>query len=65
LLLESWHELSESTVLAGLHYGELAEDDDDESDDSDSGFELRICTDSSYDDIEELQNSLSFDGEDE
>jgi hypothetical protein len=66
LLLESCHELSESAFLAGWNYGELVEDDDDdESDDSDDEFELRICTDSSGDDVEELRNSLPSDDEDE
>jgi hypothetical protein len=64
LLLESRHELSESAVLAGRDYGELAEDDD-ESDDSDDEFELRICIDSSDDDAEELRNGLLSDDEDE
>jgi hypothetical protein len=66
LMLESWHKFSESAVLAGWDYGKLAEDDDDnESDDSDDEFEFRMCTDSSDDNVEELQNSLPCDDEDE
>jgi hypothetical protein len=63
LLLESWHELSESAVLAGWDHGKLVKDDG--NDDSDDEFELRTCTDSSDDDVEELPNSLSSDDEDE
>jgi hypothetical protein len=58
LLLESWNDLSESVVTAGWDDGEPAgDDDDDESDDSDDDFELRMCTDSSDEDVRELQDS--------
>jgi hypothetical protein len=55
----------ESAVLAAWDYGELAENDDsDELDDSNDEFELRMCTISSDDDVEELRNRLLFDDED-
>jgi hypothetical protein len=62
LLLESWHELSESAVLTGWDCGELAEYNDDESDDSDDDSELRMCSDN---DVEELRNSMPSDNDDE
>jgi transposase len=66
LLLESWNDLSESVVTAGWDYGEPAgDDDDDESDDSDDDFELRMCTDSSDEDVQELQDSPTSNEEDE
>jgi hypothetical protein len=44
----------------------LAEDHDgDELDDSEDEFELRICTDSSEENVEELRNSRPSDDEDE
>jgi hypothetical protein len=46
LLLESWEELSEAAVLSGWDYEEGTESSDDESDDSDDGFELRVGSDS-------------------
>jgi hypothetical protein len=55
----------ESALLASWNYGELAEEnDDDESDDSGDEFELQMCTDSSDNDVEELQNSLPSEYED-
>jgi hypothetical protein len=66
LLLESWNELSKSVVIAGWDSGEPAGDGDgDESDDSDDEFELRMCTDSSDEDVRELQDNLRSDEGDE
>jgi hypothetical protein len=66
LLLESWNELSDSAVTASWAYGESIKDEDnDESDDSDGEFELRICTDSSDDDVQELRDSPELESNDE
>jgi hypothetical protein len=52
-----------------LDYGESVEDEDDdesdESDDSDGEFELRMCTDSSDDDIQEFRNGPDLESDDE
>jgi hypothetical protein len=41
----------------------VEDDDADKPDDSDNELELRICTDSSDNDVEELRNSLPSDDE--
>jgi hypothetical protein len=46
-------------------YGESINDDDEESDDSDDEFELRIFTDSSDDDVRELRKRDESEDEDE
>jgi hypothetical protein len=53
-------------VTAGWDHGEPAgDDDDDESDDSDDEFEFRMCTDSSDEDVRELQDKRRSDEGDE
>jgi hypothetical protein len=62
LLLQSWDELSDSTVAAGWYDGEEL-DDDEETGDSDDEFHLEMATDTDDEDVIALQNEIEHNDE--